>query len=335
MSLVGRWGVQLRAVITIAPRQRTNDASRVHELGTVLPGGFRVEGMLGRGGVADVYAVTGPSGQPLALKMLHQHLAHDRVCVARFALEGDLLARIHDPHVVAYRSRGVWGRRPFIVMERARGVDLTTWLPERRVLDAPTAIAVGAGVLAGIATLHAHAIVHRDIKPANVFVHRYDERVEVQLIDLGSAVTVVDDDGAAGAAGQTSGHHDLDRLTPIGHTIVTPHYASPELLTGHWERDPRGDLYAAAVLVFQLLTGHLPFEHADMGELIRRIAHTPAPPLSVFNVQPQQLSGFMERALDFDSERRFADAQTMRVALLQCLAEARAESGPGRANDSR
>lgn len=201
-----------------APDLFAVDAGRVLDVGTVLPGGFCVSGLLGRGSLADVYAVTAPSGQTLALKMLHEQMASDPSLLARFSMEADLLARISHPAVIGYRTRGAWGRRPFLVMERAAGHDLALELSRHAPLCATRVVGIGCGVLDGLIALHANGIVHRDIKPANVFVSA-GETPRVQLIDLGSATRI-------GTEGRVAGF-DQDRLTPFGHTMVTPHYASP------------------------------------------------------------------------------------------------------------
>lgn len=305
----------------------SEDAQQVLDVGTVLPGGFVVDGPLGSGSLADVFAVTSPSGQPMAIKMLHEHLAVDPNLVARFGVEGDLLAKVKHEGVVGYRTRGVWGRRPFLVMDRAQGTNLALELTQHGVLDTARAFRIGCGVLEGLAALHARGIVHRDIKPANVFVSGEGEGAVVQLIDLGSAARI---------GGDTLGPFDIeDRLTPTGHTIATPHYASPEVLTGLWVRDQRADLYATAVLLFQMITGHLPFDHRDVAELIRRIVTTPAPPLSVFGLPKSVASDLVERALHADPSQRFESAPSMRDALRRCLAEMPNDAGPRLGLDPR
>lgn len=280
------------------------------DVGTVLPGGFRIDGSLGRGSLAEVYAVSGPAGDLLALKLLHEQFVADRDAVARFEVEADMLASVNHPALVAYHARGAWGRRPFVVMQRAVGHDLASELSQSAPLSESRAQAIGCGVLDGLIALHQHGLVHRDIKPANVFVSSRVDGVQVQLIDLGSGARIV-----AGAVRQA---FDSDRLTPLGRVIATPHYASPQSLTGVWDRDPRGDLYAVAVLMFQMLTGHLPFDHVDLSELIRRIVATPAPPVGVFGIANTSVSMFVERALAVDPDQRFPDAAAMRDALGLC-----------------
>ncbi len=325
--VVGAVRPRLRGHGRFARSHAAEDACPVLVVGTVLPGGFVVDGHLGSGSLADVFAVTSPSGQPLAVKMLHENLSADPALVARFGTEADLLASVKHPSVVAYRTRGVWGRRPFLVMDRALGRDLASELTRNGALALDRAIRIGCGVLEGLAALHARAIVHRDIKPANVFVSEQGDLVAVQLIDLGSAARI---------GGESQGPFDIDdRLTPTGHTMATPHYASPEVLTGLWVRDQRGDLYATAILLFQMITGHLPFDHRDVAELIRRIVNTPAPPLSVFGFPRSDASDLVERALHTDPGQRFDDALSMRDALQACLDTRRDDQGPGHAPDPR
>jgi len=283
----------------------------VLDQGTVLPGGYRVSGVLGRGSLADVYAVVGPTGQAYAVKMLHDRFVGDAHSVARFEAEADMLASVRHHAVIGYRSRGAWGRRPFLVMEVGRGRDLASELSREAPFGAAWVRQIGLGLLDAVLALHQHGIVHRDIKPANVFVADDAAGLRVQVIDLGS--------GARISEPKTIATFESDRLTPPGRVMLTPHYASRESLTGVWNRDPRGDLYAVAVLMFQMLTGHLPFDHADQAELIRRIVSTAAPPLSVFGTAPSDISALVERALDVDTERRFPDAASMRDALHACV----------------
>ncbi len=263
-------------------------------------GGFAVEEVIGRGGTAVVYRARDARGRVVALKLLHPELlVHEDVC-ARARREAAALRRVTSPHVVRIIAVGEDEKRgPWIATELSNAPRLSdllvrspSGLPPRRVAM------IVAQVLDGLAELHTVGVMHRDLKPDNVFVERRDGADHAFLFDLSGA-------SLSGAA----------HLTPPGTIMGHPSYVSPERVGGS-EGDPRSDVWAAGVLLFECLSGHLPFEGDDLRSLLAEIVGGDPAPLSAFaqNV-PRDLATIVDRSLAKDPNDRFAGAREMAAAL--------------------
>jgi serine/threonine protein kinase len=267
--------------------------------GTVLAGGrYRIDAKLGSGGMAEVFqAYDTKLARAVALKVMSADLSLDDGYPARFRREAQAMAALSHPQVVAVHDMGD-EPVPYIVMELVEGRSLADLLAARRHLPVPQALDLASQVLAGLAAAHAHGLVHRDIKPGNVLLAADGT---AKVADFGIA-------RAAEGAGTV--------LTQTGLMIGTPHFMSPEQVLGRPGIDHRSDLYSVGVMLFQMLTGRLPFE-ADSGYSIGYL-HLTAPPPTLASLGVAAgpvVEAALARALAKEPALRHPDAESMRAAL--------------------
>lgn len=274
----------------------------------MVGGEYRIKGLLGAGGMGAVYEAGDASGGTVAVKVLHPHLAEDDVARARFLREARVLARIDHPHVVSVVDMGVGDDGEcFLVMEYVQGGSLAEMMDACAPIDASRACDVVGQVLAGLGAVHGGGVVHRDLKPENVLLTVEEGRRDfAKILDFGIAAFT----GEAARALNTE-------LTPIGRVMTTLFYASPEQLAGVTTgRDARVDIYAAGVLLYEMLAGHRPFVDQNPVDLCRAIVSSPPPPMKVFRRDvPQGLEAVVLRALAKDPAERFSCAREMLEAL--------------------
>jgi beta-lactam-binding protein with PASTA domain/tRNA A-37 threonylcarbamoyl transferase component Bud32 len=207
--------------------------------GRLLDGRYAVTARIAHGGMATVYRATDTRlDREVALKVMHAELARDEEFVRRFIGEAKSVARLSQENVVAVYDQGADGPFLYLTMEYVPGRTLKQLLRDSGRFSPATAMEIMAGVLGGLAAAHASGIVHRDVKPENVLVTA-DGRVKVADFGLARALSV-------------AGH------TRAGLLIGTVAYVPPEQVTGG-ATGPRGDVYSAGVMLFELLTGRLPF----------------------------------------------------------------------------
>jgi hypothetical protein len=233
------------------------------ELGDVFDGRYRVDRVLGKGGMGAVYEVERMrDGRRLALKVLTSEVSARGA--ARFAREAEIGARIRHNNVVSIVDVGIAeGAAPFLVMELVRGGSLDD--QRKRFGDVPWALPILRQVAAGLAELHAHQIVHRDLKPGNVLLvdgHGAEKSV-AKISDFGiSRFGALDDSGDVDVEGATvvaTGRDASPReLTQTGALLGTPIYMPPEALKGA-VRSPSADVFSLGVLAYEAITGRLPF----------------------------------------------------------------------------
>jgi serine/threonine protein kinase len=273
--------------------------------GLVIRGRFRVDGVLGQGGMATVYAgLDVESGAEVALKVLHGKFAESEQHVGRFLHEAHLQRAIPHPGIVSVidfgrDEHGVW----FIALERLAGEDLGARL-ERGALPSEDVVEIGHQLLSVLAAAHEHGVVHRDVKPENIFLARSEQgALRVKLLDFGIAKAT----GPVALAGAVS--------TLDGVKLGTPHYMSPE----QWRGAPpsaRSDVWAAGAVLFTAVMGVPPFDADDLGALSELITRRPAPSLA--RLRPEIGPAFVDTidlALSTDADKRFADCRAMAAAL--------------------
>jgi serine/threonine-protein kinase len=311
----------------------------------MVAGRYRLCGRLGRGGMATVYRADDlHTGQAVAVKLLDAELAADPTVRARFAREAALATALGGAHVAAVLAVGglgaglsldvagpvahpraggaldaasaqarslAAGGPPFLVMELVEGPDLAGLLRAEGSLSAPRAVRLISQVLAALEAVHAAGVVHRDLKPENVLVARAGTDAELaKLCDFGIATL--------------RAAPPYDDLTPAGRSMATPHYATPEQLRGDRGRGPTVDVYAAAVVLYELLAGARPFEADSFLALCERIRDEPPAPLRVFRADvPEDLDAVVLRALSKRPADRHGSARELREALLRAVAPAR------------
>ncbi|CAL9639509.1 Serine_threonine-protein kinase PknD (plasmid) [Streptomyces sp. enrichment culture] len=267
--------------------------------GSVLAGGrYRIEEKLGSGGMADVYRARDTKlARMVALKAMRPGLSFDGGYPARFRREAQAMAALNHPHVVAVHDTGD-EPVPYIVMELIQGGSLADLLGAGRPVPVAQALGLASQVLAGLAVAHAHGLVHRDIKPGNVLLAADGT---AKVADFGIA-------RAAEGAGTA--------LTRTGVLVGTPCFMSPEQVLGRPDIDGRSDLYSVGVMLFQMITGRLPFE-ADSGYAIGYL-HLTAPPPTLASMgiaAGPAVEAVVARALAKDPAQRYPDAASMRAAL--------------------
>ena len=262
--------------------------------GVVLDSRYRLLSRLGTGGMAEVWAAEDTElGRQVALKMLHSRLAADQDFVERFRREASAAAGLQHPNVVSVYDRGESQGTYYIAMEYLRGASLKD-LVRRGPLDAGYAVELVVQVLRAAGFAHRRGIVHRDLKPHNVML---DDEGRVKVTDFGIA--------RAGASD----------MTETGSIMGTAQYLSPEQAQGH-AVTPASDIYSIGVMLFELLTGRVPFEGESPVTIALRHVSEPPPPPSRLNprVSPA-LDAVVLRALAKDPRDRFADADEFIAAL--------------------
>ncbi|MER7277404.1 PASTA domain-containing protein [Dactylosporangium sp. NPDC000244] len=218
-------------------------------LGALVDGRYRVRSRVAKGGMATVYtALDERLERIVALKIIHPAQSRDPLFVDRFTDEAKTIARLTHPNVVAVYDQGTHQGLPYLIMEYVRGHTLRELLAERRRLQPQEALAIMEQMLAAIAAAHRAGLVHRDVKPENVLVAE-SPGDQHNLID---GVVKVADFGLARAVEASADETG-------SHLMATVAYVAPELVTdGH--ADPRTDVYSAGIVLFEMLTGRVPYE---------------------------------------------------------------------------
>ncbi len=276
-------------------------------IGLTLDGRYQIQERIAAGAMGVVYRGERVKlGRAVAIKFLHASLADDPARRQRFEIEAMAMARLDHPHCAQVIDTGIHEQMPFVVMDFIRGVTLREVL-DRGALDPRRAVALMRQILAGLAHAHEIGIVHRDVKPANVMLtDRTLIGEQVRILDFGLARL------REGNAGITAGM-----------VIGTPAYMSPEQCKGG-VIDARVDVYACGVLLYEMLTGHKPYEHAEPLEILRMQIHSPPPRLP----ELPSLDAVISRALAKDPDERYATATEMHAALDAAVNWANASSAP-------
>ncbi len=241
-------------------------------IGTVLDGRYRIDAVLGSGGMGRVYRGEHTGiGRAVAIKVLHAGLNRNREAAARFQREALASGRLDHPNIVGVSDFGVLDDGAcFLVMEALEGESLGERLQREHRIPWREALAIMRGVLSGLRHAHERGVVHRDIKPDNVFLAHKDGDPVVKILDFGIAKLI------AGTA-------DDPAATRAGLTVGTPAYLSPEQAVGG-EIKPASDIYSASILLFEMLTGRAPFEDKDPLAMLG--AHVSRPPPTLLEIAP-------------------------------------------------
>jgi serine/threonine-protein kinase len=275
--------------------------------GTVIDGRYRVISRVGSGGMAEVYCAEDTQlGRRVAVKLLHERFAQDEEFVERFRREASSAASLSHANIVNVYDRGQWGGTYYIAMEYLDGRSLDSIVREEAPLAPARAIELTEQVLRAARFAHRHGVVHRDLKPHNVII---DEEGRVKVTDFGIA--------RAGAS----------EITQTGSIMGTARYLSPEQAQGHTV-SPRSDLYAIGIMLYELLTGTVPFEGDSVVAIaLRHLSEPPRPPSSLVPTVSANLDAIVMRALAKRPEARFSDADEFLAALEGERERLRAEDG--------
>lgn len=272
----------------------------VPEVGEIIEG-WRIEAEVGRGGMGRVYrAFHEITGQKVALKMLMPQGGKERTHRDRFVHEAKVLARLEHPNLVGMLGFFEHRDRLFIVMRFVEGCTLEELLTRRGRLQPEDAVVIFDQICDAVTHVHSHKILHRDLKPANI------------IMQDGGQVLVTDF-GIARAVGDAS-------LTMSGMVVGTAEYVAPEQACGLSRDDLRSDVYALGVLLYEMVTGHVPFSHSSPAEVLRQhVSAHPPPPRVVCPEVPEALDAALLTALAKAPEKRFQTPEAFKKAVHAAL----------------
>jgi serine/threonine protein kinase/tetratricopeptide (TPR) repeat protein len=285
-------------------------------IGRKLGGAYVVLEHVGSGGMGKVYRGEQVAlGKTVAVKVIHQHLIADENATARFYTEARASSRLNHPNSVSVID---FGRTDegllYLVMEFLRGKDLSHILWEEGPLPAPRAVDIVRQVLAALAEGHELGIIHRDIKPENVIIERLRTGGDsVKVVDFGLAKVRAD---------------VAPSVTMPGIVCGTPDYMAPEQGRGD-PPDTRSDLYAAGVMLYQVLTGRLPYEADSPTQVVLLHMTEPIPdPRAINPTIPESLAKVVFRAMEKDANKRYQNALEFAEALQVALRESVPPNNP-------
>jgi serine/threonine protein kinase len=279
------------------------------EVGSVVDGRYNVQAKLGGGGMADVWLAEDVHLQRrIALKVLHQRFAQDREFVMRFQREAESAAGLQHPNIVSVFDRGEWEGTYYIAMQYIEGPTLKQLIDSGITVE--QGVAVIRQVLQAAGYAHRQGIIHRDLKPQNVIV---DPEGKAVVTDFGIA-----------RAG-------VSEITQTGSVMGTPHYLSPEQAQG-FEVTAVSDLYSVGVMLYEALTGRVPFEgESAVAVAMKQVSQMPQRPSSIQPRVSPALDAVVMRALEKDPGQRFQSADAFIAALDQAM---RDPGGVGRGTTS-
>lgn len=274
-------------------------------IGRILAQNFRIESLLGAGGMGAVYRGRQLSvDRDVAIKILKPDYADDPATIARFKLEAMLLGKLNHRNIVQVIEFGERDLNPtnrdigaYLVMEFLDGEDLDGYLRRTGRLSYSVACKLASEVGSALHAAHQRGIVHRDVKPHNIFIHQQP----ASSTDGETFIYKVVDFGVSKFASSTT-------KTPANLVIGTPQYMSPEGAQGlNPELDGRADQFSLAVVLYRALSGCSPFSHSDIAVVVHRVlSHCPVPLINLVSDLPLHASEAIERALQKRKEDRFS-----------------------------
>ncbi|MBI5518339.1 MAG: serine/threonine protein kinase [Deltaproteobacteria bacterium] len=273
------------------------------ERGQVLGGRYRLGALLGAGAMGSVYEGWNTrTGRKVAVKVLHPSRAARAVDLERFEREARAAAEVAHPNIVEVLDFDREATPPFLVLEHLEGETLEARLERQGALDPGEALQLLLPVLSALEAAHARRVVHRDLKPANVFLARTrDGGVCPKVLDFGVAWVP--------GARRLTGQHVL---------LGTPAYMAPEQARSVPDLDARADLWSFGAMLYECVSGRLPYDGASVAEvLVRSATESPVDLRALCPELPEALTAVVHRALDRNRALRYGSARALREALLR------------------
>jgi serine/threonine protein kinase len=261
-------------------------------IGTVLSGRYRLEAKLGSGGMSTVYLARDTTlDRPVAVKVMHREMSEQADQLERFRQEARAVAKISHPNVVAVIDAGEDGGYPYIVFEYVEGETLKARINRIGALDVQEALAYAIEIARGLTVAHARKMIHRDIKPQNVLI---DAEGRAKLTDFG-----------------ISRQLEQEGMTATGRVLGTTDYVAPEQAMGRGT-DQRSDLYSLGVVLFEMLTGHVPFQADSQVGVAMKHVNEELPDVQADRPELSAATALVvERATAKDPTKRYADIGEM------------------------
>ena len=276
----------------------------------VFEGKYRLDERLGGGGMGTVYRATHLLiDRPVAIKVLSQRFVGDSTATQRFRREARAAGRMHHPNAVSVTDFGATADGYlYIVMELLEGRTLRELLAREAPLDVARVVSIMLQTCAAVSAAHDVGLIHRDLKPANIFIEqRPNTPSVVKVLDFGVAKFAVEEQG----------DDDYQTLTQVGAIIGTPRYMSPEQCSGSGSVTPASDVYSLGIILYEMLSGVVPFNaETPLAIALRHVTEPPRPLREIVPDVPEKLAAIAEKALAKHPSDRFADANELRQEIL-------------------
>ncbi|MCS6884810.1 MAG: serine/threonine-protein kinase [Acidobacteriota bacterium] len=290
-------------------------------IGMVIDGKYRIDRKIARGGAGTVYQATHVQLRaPVAVKIIHPRLVSEPMAIERYRREALVTMKVRHTNAIAVMDFGVTPDQiVYVVTELLEGVTLEQRLRERVYLSPLEASNILRQVCAAISVAHENHIIHRDLKPENIFLHRLEGREIVKVMDF----------GIAKYKGAKEEDEEFKGLTQIGVIVGTPYYMSPEQCMGE-EVDERSDVYSLGIVLYQMLTGELPFDADKVVAIVMK--HRLEKPLPIYEVRPELpavVNAVVMRALEknpADRQQTVAELATELEAAVKAVTERELQS---------
>jgi serine/threonine-protein kinase len=304
--------------MSVSAPPSSGSTSRLAFPGAIVAGRYRLEEVVGYGGMGSVWRATHTGlGEPVAVKLVSANFVRSSEALRRFDTEAKAAAKLRSRHVPQVFDNGVLeDGTPFLVMELLHGESLAARINRAGAIPLPETISILEQCCRALSRAHSLDIVHRDIKPENVYLAQSvdDEGYIVKVLDFGIAKV------------NSSLAQDGRSSTRTGTLLGTPLYMSPEQARGLRSIDARSDLYSLGLVAYTMLTARLPFGGETLGELLLQICTEPLPTLrAVIPTMPQPIDDWFQKACARLPDDRFASA----TLFIEALRVAAGISSPG------